>query len=118
MANCESNPLNGQCSLTDAGGPRFFSDSNARDLVYQGGLLAAAALDARLRASDTGKTLDDLMRTFNNDPRWSLRGPAPTLDDFLGCVATFVSPDDTAHIANSWRPPTVSIRKQNSRRWE
>ena len=83
MRNCASNPRRGKLSLADSGGEVFFHDDGARDLVYEGGLLVAAWLDRTIRGQGRGQTLDDLMRTFNNDPRWTANDAAPSLEDFL-----------------------------------
>lgn len=69
LAAYSSNPLAGELSLTEAGGPRFFRDRDAYSLVYDGGLLFAALLDRRIRAREEGRSLDELMRTFNNERR-------------------------------------------------
>jgi len=83
MRRCAANPLRGKLSLAEAGGEVFFHDQNAYDLVYDGGLLIGAWLDRAIRTRDGRKTLDDLMRAFNNDPRWSTGEVAPTLEDFV-----------------------------------
>jgi predicted metalloprotease with PDZ domain len=90
MAECHDNPHAGSLSLADAGGEIFFRDRDAYRLVYTGGLLAAAWLDRAIRAHADGRSLDDFMRSFNNDPRWSLEGRAPGMEDFLKTLAPFV----------------------------
>jgi predicted metalloprotease with PDZ domain len=89
MRKCAANPRRGEMSLVEAGGEVFFSDRNAYDLVYDGGLLIAAWLDRAIRAQKRGKTLDDLMRAFNNDPRWTGASAAPVLRDFVAVAERF-----------------------------
>lgn len=84
LAQWERNPASQHLSLVSAGGPAFFNDTNAYQLVYSGGLVLAALTDLYLRNRDLrvdGRSgnLDELMRSFNNDPRWSLEGRAPRL---------------------------------------
>lgn len=87
MEQVSENPHFGSMALAEAGGPVFFTDRDAYRLVYDGGTLTAAWLDMAVRQH--GKTLDDLMRVFINDPRWNQTGVAPSLDDFLRVVARF-----------------------------
>lgn len=89
MQKCAANPLRGEVSLVAAGGERFFQDRDAYNLIYDGGLLIGAWLDQTVRKQARGKTLDDLMRAFNNDPRWTSRDAAPTLQDFIAVVRSF-----------------------------
>ena len=74
-------------SLVQAGGPVFFQGGAAYDQVYAGGLVLAALCQKVLSATGSGQargqTLDGFLRAFNNDPRWSRDGTAPTLSDFL-----------------------------------
>jgi len=70
MQAAERNPQIGQLSLADAGGPRSSGTTGRAKLVYQGGLIIGAWLDRAIRATRRGKSLDDLMRAFVNDPRW------------------------------------------------
>jgi len=112
MAGCESSPLRGEVSLADAGGDLFFNDRNAYDLVYEGGLLIAALLDAHIRRIAPGKNLDFFMRAFNNDPRWSTGtsttcGRAPKLGDFLECVEAHVSAGETERFVELINKPFV-----------
>ena len=93
MLSCDGNPLHGKMSLIDAGGKVFFENRDAYNLVYDGGLLLAAWLDVAIRrqADGNGKTdvrsLDDLMRRFINDPRWSGEAAAPpTKADFIAAI--------------------------------
>lgn len=97
MATCDAEELRGKNSLAAAGGNRFFTDPHARDLVYQGGLLVAALLDKDLRNRAAGTTLDDLMRSFNHDSRWSLTGTAPSLEDFVSVIEGYLGADRAAH---------------------
>ena len=89
MTSCADNPRRGKTSLVDAGGRLFFSDRDAYNLTYDGGLLLAAWLDQAIRKHDSGRELDDLMRAFNNDSRWAKQGNKPTLADFLARVGEF-----------------------------
>ena len=75
--------------LLAAGGPAFFANEDASQLVYTGGLVLAALLDARLRQHGHGEGLDELMRSFNNDARWMVGGVSPALSDFLVAVQRF-----------------------------
>ncbi|HUU84004.1 MAG TPA: hypothetical protein VM243_10925 [Phycisphaerae bacterium] len=92
MQQCAANPLRGKRSLADAGGEEFFNETNAYNLVYDGGLLTGAWLDMAIRRGEGGKTLDDLMRALVNDPRWLTDGTAPTLEDFLATAGRFADP--------------------------
>ncbi len=90
LADWESNPRAPELSLAAAGGPPFFEDTDAYQLVYQGGLALAALTDAMLRNPELridGREgdLDEFMRSFNNDPRWGER--APSLRDFRLALA-------------------------------
>ena len=89
MAGCADNPQRGKLTLIDAGGAVFFADRDAYNLVYDGGLLLAAWLDQAIRKHDANRTLDDLMRVFNNDPRWRDDRIQPTILDFLTRVKEF-----------------------------
>jgi predicted metalloprotease with PDZ domain len=91
MQSCATNPQAGRRALTAAGGDIFFREKDAYELVYGGGPLLAAWLDRAIRQREAGKTLDDLMRAFYNDPRWGAGRPAPTLDDFLAAARGFVA---------------------------
>jgi predicted metalloprotease with PDZ domain len=86
-------------SLVRAGGREFFQGGAAYEQVYAGGLVLAAlcrrVIEARASGSP-GETLDDFMRAFNNDPRWSRGGAAPRLDDFQATLARFAGPDFAA----------------------
>jgi len=101
----ERNPQYGQMSLADAGGPVFFQDDGARELVYQGGLIIGAWLDRTIRAGKRGKSLDDFMRAFMNDPRWVPDGPQPTLADFAALLPPFVSQDVAERVMSAVREP-------------
>lgn len=89
MASCAGNPQRGKLSLVEAGGSAFFTDRDAYNLVYDGGLLLAAWLDQAIRKQHPDRKLDDLMRAFNNDPRRRASDPRPTLADFLVRVTEF-----------------------------
>jgi predicted metalloprotease with PDZ domain len=91
MQSCAANPLRARMSLAAAGGEVFFRDKNAYNLVYDGGLLLAAWLDRAMRQRGDDKTLDDLMRALNNNPRWADGTEAPTLDTFIAQVQQFTS---------------------------
>jgi predicted metalloprotease with PDZ domain len=82
-----ANPLAGQMSLVEAGGPIFFESEEAGDLVYHGGTVLAALLDRHLRAAGDSLGLDGFMRGFNNDPRWGWEH-APGLSDLVAAVAS------------------------------
>jgi predicted metalloprotease with PDZ domain len=89
MRSCARNPSRGKLSLAEVGGEVFFRDQNAYDLAYDGGLLIGGWLDRAIRTQGGGKTLDDLMRAFINDPRWSM-DTAPKLADFFVAAREFV----------------------------
>ena len=72
MGEYVASPLFGQTSLEDAGGMRFFTEPEAHDYVYQGGLVIGAWLDRALRTR-YGSSLDLLLRGLLNDPQL-LRG--------------------------------------------
>jgi predicted metalloprotease with PDZ domain len=91
MRSCAENPHRDKLALSAAGGDVFFADHDAYNLVYDGGLLIAAWLDRAIRRLDRGKTLDDVMRTFNNDRRWTRNDAQPSLKDFLDVTEQFVS---------------------------
>lgn len=80
-------------SLLQAGGPAFFEGGGAYDQVYAGGLVLAALCEKSLRSAEQTdgprRTLDDFLRAFNNDQRWSRTGAAPTLADFVEQLARF-----------------------------
>ncbi|MAW61554.1 MAG: hypothetical protein CMJ94_12055 [Planctomycetes bacterium] len=60
-------------SMQQAGGPQFFEGGPAHDLVYSGGLVLGLWLDLALRQPPEGTqaaTLEDLLRSFYNHPRW------------------------------------------------
>ena len=95
MDRLAANPLVGQMSLAEAGGPIFFESELAGDLVYHGGTLLAALLDRHLRAAGDSLGLDGFMRGFNNDPRWGWEH-APGLSDFVAAVASAAGEDYAA----------------------
>ena len=133
MMAYQANPLVGRQSLAGAGGPAFFSDQWAYHLVYDGGLLLAAWLDRRIRAEHPDRSLDDLMRSFTNDPRWGEDGARPGLADFIATAARYAGEEAAERLRGfaaqpgafdpveelngvgvevSWRsaPPTLSLR--------
>lgn len=90
LADWETSPRATDLSLAAAGGPPFFQDKDAYQLVYQGGLALAALTDAMLRmptlrVDGREGDLDEFMRSFNNDPRWGKR--APSVRDFRLALA-------------------------------
>jgi len=89
MQSCAINPQRGQLALGAAGKDVFFNDRDAYNLVYDGGLLIAAWLDRAIRSQGRGETLDDLMRAFNNDPRWTKDDATPSLKQFLNVAEQF-----------------------------
>lgn len=89
MQSCAINPQRGQLALSAAGKDVFFNDRDAYNLVYDGGLLIAAWLDRAIRGQGRGKTLDDLMRAFNNDPRWTQDDANLSLNHFLDVAERF-----------------------------
>lgn len=101
----ERNPQYGRMSLVDAGGPVFFHDEGARNLVYDGGLIVGAWLDRAIRAAGHRRSLDDLMRTFMNDPRWAPDGPQPVLADFAALLPQFVSKVVAERVLSAVREP-------------
>jgi predicted metalloprotease with PDZ domain len=106
MERLARNPLAGELSLADAGGPAFFEDRNANDLVYHGGLLLAALLDLEIRRRAPDHDLDRFMRDFNNDPRWGWER-APALTDLLAAVSRDTDAEFAARfeawIRNPWQ---------------
>ena len=80
-------PARPEDSLVEAGGEPFFTSGDALGLVYGGGTLLAAWLDAAL-----GGRMDDLVRAFVNDPRWDPYGEAPTLDDLAARLPAYLDP--------------------------
>lgn len=99
------NELRKEMSLVEAGGEPFFTDRRAGSLIYQGGLIAAALLDARIRAKGAGESLDHFMRKFNNDSRWVYGEAAPAMDDFLLCVEAYVGEASMQHFAELVEKP-------------
>jgi predicted metalloprotease with PDZ domain/peroxiredoxin len=83
----------GGMSLVEAGGPAFFTDASAYDLVYAGGMVWGAWLDRAIRAEGQGKSLDDFMRALLNDSRWSRGGNGPHVADVVNVLPCFVSAD-------------------------
>jgi predicted metalloprotease with PDZ domain/peroxiredoxin len=90
MLAATNSPQFGRMSLVEAGGPAFFTDTDAHDLVYAGGLVWGAWLDRAIRAEGRGKTLDDFMRGLMNDPRWSRGGPSPHMADVASLLPRYV----------------------------
>jgi predicted metalloprotease with PDZ domain len=98
MRACAENLQRGKLSLASAGGEVFFTDRNAYDLVYDGGLVIAAWLDQAIRRQGRGQTLDDLMRAFNNDPRWTKGEATPSARDFFEVVGRFAEATTAAQL--------------------
>ena len=94
-----ANADRGTLSLTEAGGPPFFEGGAAYSLVYDGGTLFAAMVDRRIRAQGDGRSLDEMMRAFFNDPRWHRGETPPTLDDFFACLGAFLPAEEVALLA-------------------
>ncbi len=82
----------GELSLAEAGGPRFFEGGPAYSLVYDGGLLLAALVDRRIRAKGEGRSLDDLMRSFNNDRRGGEADQPEIVKAFREVLTEYLSP--------------------------
>lgn len=87
MQALDGNALREKTSLADAGGSLFFSDRSAYSLIYDGGLLVAAYLDCALRRLP-GKSLDELLRGYINDPKWR-SGAQPSLASFLEHIGSY-----------------------------
>jgi predicted metalloprotease with PDZ domain len=83
MTAIDASPLLGETTLAEAGGPAFFTDRDAYELVYKGGMVSAAWLDLAMR-SRTDATLEDLSRALVNDP--DRRDDPPTVDLFVSLV--------------------------------
>ena len=96
MKQCAQNPSFGTLSLADAGGEIFFREGDAYNLVYGGGMLVAAWLDRAIRAQGEGKTLDDFMRAFVNDPRWEHGKRKPDIADFIATLCDYVDADTSS----------------------
>jgi predicted metalloprotease with PDZ domain len=92
-----SNPARQEISLLEAGGEVFFEGGGAHDLVYDGGLLFAALLDRDIRRQGEGRSLDDAMRAFNNDPRWRSGEREPTVEDVFAMLAGFLPRERVEH---------------------
>ncbi len=105
MSECASNTHRGKLSLVKAGGKIFFTDRDAYQLVYGGGLLTAAWLDCAIRAEGKGKRLDDFMRTLNNDDRWDRGRLGPTVDDFVAVARTYIGPEKADELEAMVREP-------------
>jgi predicted metalloprotease with PDZ domain len=95
----------GQMSLVQAGGPAFFRDESANELVYDGGLLVGAWLDCAIRAEKKGQSLDDLMRAFMNDPRWGRPSSTPGLNELIALLPRFMSAESVGRIEAAVREP-------------
>lgn len=63
-------------TLAQAGGSAFFEDEAAHDMVYAGGFTLALLIDLATRHDSERGGLLDLMREFNNDPRWVTNPPS------------------------------------------
>ena len=133
LAETEANAARATMTLEDAGGPAFFDGGDPYRLVYSGGLVVGAWIDAAIRRRGDGHRIDDLMRAFLNDPRWDESDAQPSADDFLARVAEFAGDDTARRVAqltqerlpDAWvdlfadvgvelrrstRPPTLSLR--------
>ncbi len=93
------NPVRSELSLAEAGGPPFYSDRNAYSLVYDGGFLLAALFDRLIRADNEAASLDDFLRAFNNDPRWSAREEPPSSEDFYGELGHWLPEETVARLS-------------------
>lgn len=87
MQALSANPLRGKTALSAAGGTLFFTNRDAYNLTYDGGLLVAAWLDCALR-KQSGASLDQLLREYINDDRWK-SGASPDLASFLAKIADY-----------------------------
>lgn len=105
MQEATYNPLFGKLSLVAAGGPVFFENRDAYDLVYDGGLVMAAWLDRAIRHHQPGRSLDDFMRALLNDPRWDAAGRTPTLEDVTQLIRQFVPGQTADHIITAATGP-------------
>ena len=97
-----------------AGGPIFFEEGAANQLVYRGGLALAALVDLALRNPSLrvdGRTgdLDELMRALTNDPRWSLDGRAPGLKAFGQPLERSLEPFELTLQANLESPRLLTL---------
>jgi predicted metalloprotease with PDZ domain len=97
LAAYAGNPARHEISLLEAGGKVFFEGGGAHDLVYDGGLLYAALLDRDIRMQGEGRSLDDAMRAFNNDPRWRSGERDPTVEDVFTMLAGFLPQERVRH---------------------
>lgn len=95
----------GKLSLVEAGGPLFFADAAARDLVYDGGLIVAAWLDRAIRTAGRGRSLDDFMRALLNDPHWDPEQRGPTIEDFAALLPKFIHESTARQIVAAVREP-------------
>ncbi|MFO0839988.1 MAG: PDZ domain-containing protein [Phycisphaerae bacterium] len=98
MRACAGSPLRGASSLADAGGEAFFREHDAYNLIYDGGAVVAAWLDRRLRRLPGEKSLDGLMRSFMNQPRWRA-GSQPVRADFLSSVEEYAGAEVRGELA-------------------
>ena len=92
------NPRVGELSLSEAGGPRFFEGGPAYSLVYDGGLLLAALVDRRIRAKGEGRSLDEMMRMFNNERRGREANQQEIVKAFREVLTGFLSPAEAEEL--------------------
>ena len=105
MGEWERNGRASELSPAAAGGPEFFEGGSAYWLVYRSGQVLAALWDAAIREAHEGeRSLDDLMRAFTNDPRWS-RQRAPTLAELEAALAREVGAERAAQLVGLARQP-------------
>lgn len=104
LGSWENNPAAAEHSLVSAGGPAFFDNQDTRDLIYKGGLVIAALVDARMREEGQGD-LDGFMRALNNDPRWSRGGAAPDLHEFAELLEKHIPPEVAGQVLGWIRTP-------------
>ena len=98
MTAWERNERSAALSPVEAGGPEFFEGGPAYWLVYRSGLVMAALWDLEIRRATGGeRSLDDLMRRFTNDPRWS-RERAPSLAQLEEVLAKDVGEERAAEL--------------------
>lgn len=100
-------------SLVQAGGPLFFEGKAAYEQIYAGGLVLAVLCEKTLRSSKgedkPAHTLDEFMRAFNNDKRWSRSGAPPTNADFLEQLARFTSSEFAARMGALLDAPRAEL---------
>ena len=84
--------------LVQAGGPSFFEGGSDYAATYAGGLVVALLCDLAIRRHDEeGRTLDDFLRAFYEDPRWK-EGRNPTRSDFLALLTAFAGEEHAERV--------------------